>query len=66
MKHNINEREDLNNVLKEKDIEDTTMYEDVEKENPIQGDLGAHSNQTFNTGFSPNPQFFSHDEIGDF
>ena len=42
------------------------MDEEVEEENPIQGDSGAHSNQTFNTGVSPNPQIFSHDEIGDF
>ena len=55
---------DLNNVSKEKDIEDTMMDEEVEEENPMQGNLGAHFNQTFNTGMSPNPQIFSHDEIG--
>ena len=41
------------------------MDEETEEENPIQGNLGAHSNQTFITGVSPNPQFFSHDKIGD-
>ena len=49
---------DLNNISKEKDIEDTTMDEEAEEENPMQGNLGAHFNQTFNTGVSPNPQFF--------
>ena len=56
----------LNNVSKAKDIEDATMDEEAEEENPIQWDSGAHSNQTFNIGVSPNPQIFSHDEIGDF
>ena len=42
------------------------MDEEVEEENSIQGDLGAHSNKTFNTCVSPNPQVLSHDEIGDF
>lgn len=55
-----------NIISEEKDVEDTMMDEETEEENPIQGDLGAHSNQTFNIGVSPNPQFFSHDEIGDF
>ena len=42
------------------------MDEEVEEENPMQENSGAHFNQTFNTGVSPNPQFFSHDAIGDF
>ena len=42
------------------------MDEEAEEDNTIQGDLGAHSNQTFNTGVSPNPPIFSHDEIGIF
>ena len=57
---------DLNNVSKEKDIEDTTMDEEVKEENPIQENSGAHSNHAFNIGVSPNPQIFSHDKIGDF
>ena len=57
---------DMNNVSKEKDIEDTMMDEEVKEENPIQENSGAHSNHVFNTGVSPNPQIFSHDEIGDF
>ena len=42
------------------------MDEEAEEENPVQGNLGAHSNQTFNIGVSPNPQFFSRDKIDDF
>ena len=34
--------------------------------NQIQGDLGAYSNQTFNTYVSLNPWVFFHDEIGYF
>ena len=57
---------DLNNVSEEKDNEDTKMDKEAKEENPIQGDSGAHTNQTLNTSASPNPQVFSHDEIGDF
>ena len=57
---------DLNNVSKEKEIEDVTMDEEAKEENPMQENLGAHFNQTLNTGVSPNPQIFSHDEIGNF
>ena len=39
---------DLNNVSKEKDIEDTMMDEKAKEENPMRENLGAHSNQTFN------------------
>ena len=42
------------------------MDEEAKEENQMQGNLGAHFNQIFNTGVSPNSQFFSHDEIGDF
>ena len=55
----------MSNVSKEKYIEDTTKDEEAEEENPLQGDSGAYFNQTFNIGVSPNPQIFSHDEIGD-
>ena len=41
------------------------MDEEVKEENPIQENVGAHLNYAFNTGVSPNPQSFSHDEIGD-
>ena len=37
------------------------MNEEAEEENPIQGDLDAHSNQVFNTIVCLNPQVFSHD-----
>ena len=56
----------LNNVSKEKDIEDTMMDEEVKEENPIQENSGAHSNYAFNIGVSPNSRIFSRDEIGDF
>ena len=36
---------ELSNVSEEKDIEDTTMGKEAKEEIPIQGDLGAHSNQ---------------------
>ena len=42
------------------------MDEEAKEENPMQENSGAHFNQTFNTGVSPNPHFFSHDEISDF
>ena len=42
------------------------MDEEDKEENQMQGNLGAHFNQIFNTGVSPNSQFFSRDEIGDF
>ena len=57
---------ELSNVSKEKDIKDTTMDEEAKEENPMQWNLGGHSNQTFNTGMSPNAWAFSHDNIGDF
>ena len=42
------------------------MDEEAKEENPMQENSNAHFNQTLNTGVSPNPQFFSSDEIGDF
>ena len=50
-----------NFVSEEKDIEDTIIDEEAREENPIEGDLGAHSNQKFNGWVSLNPQFCSHD-----
>ena len=46
---------DLNNISKEKDIEDAMMDEEAEEENPMQKNSGAHFNQTLNIGVPPNP-----------
>ena len=42
------------------------MDEEAEEDNPMQENSGAHVNQTFHTGVSPNPRIFCHDEISDF
>ena len=42
------------------------MDEEAEEENPMQENSSAHFNQTLNTGVSPNPRIFCHDEISDF